>query len=307
MRYRSRSAALLYFLLISGFLFLNPCRLSIAQECCSEQLSNMPNTARFSPEPTLEQEMLSLTNQHRIGRGLQPLVMDDALSQIARKQSLGMLLQGFISHSQPLGNLRVRMTRAGYSYEVARENVATAPTIEKAQNALTESPRHESNILASDVTRVGIGVAQCPLPFSRQLYITEIFATPLKEYPPVVVEQMLANRVDEMRQSGAGSMLLDPALERLASSSLLSISMPYKKDELQNLLTASANELQDESRKELSRVQANVQLLHDPKSLAIPNQVRDGQARTYGAAIRQVKDSQNQTAFLVLTLIGFSR
>jgi uncharacterized protein YkwD len=308
MRSRSTPIALLCFIFIlNGCLIPSLCQPAIAQDCCSEQPSNHLSTVSFSPEPTLEQEMLALTNQHRIQRGLQELVLDDALSQIAREQSLGMLQQGFISHLQPSGNLKARMTRAGYPYEVARENVATAPSLDRAQNALVESPVHESNILASDVTRVGIGIARCPMPSGRQLYITEIFATPRREYAKAAVEEILVTRVDELRQNGAGSMTPDPALEKLASDSLLSISLPYKKGELQSLLTVSAGELEDESKKELSRVQANVQLLHNPKSLVIPNQIRDGQARSYGAAIRQVMDGQNQTAYLVLTLIGFSR
>jgi uncharacterized protein YkwD len=307
MRSQSTPIALLCAIfLLSGCLLPGFCQQPVARECCSEQSSNLLNTTGFGPEPTLEQEMLALTNQHRIQKGLQVLVLDDTLSQIAHEQSVGMLLQGFISHVQPSGNLKARMTRAGYPYEVARENVAMAPSLERAQYALIESPVHEGNILAGDVTRLGIGIARCPQT-GRQLYITEIFAAPRKEYAKTAVEQILEVKVDELRQNGLGSMIQDPALEKIATNSLLSISLPYKKEELQSLLTTSAGELHDESKSALSRVQANVQLLHDPKNLVIPSQIHDGQARSYGAAIRQVTDNQNQTAYLVLTLIGISR
>jgi hypothetical protein len=102
-------------------------------------------------------------------------------------------------------------------------------------------------------------------------------------------------------------MLLDPALEKIASRSLLSISMPYKTEELQDLLAASADALPGEAKLGLSRVQASVQLVHNPQSLNIPNDAFEGQAHSYGAAIRQVTDSQNQSAFLVLTLIEITR
>jgi hypothetical protein len=82
--------------------------------------------------------------------------------------------------------------------------------------------------------------------------------------------------------------------------------MPYRKEDLQNLLATSASELQNDEKQRLVRLQANVQILHNPKRLSIPGQPHDGQAHSYGAAVRQVTDSQNQTAFLVLTLIGFS-
>ena len=307
MRFKSTPLALLCFIfLLSGCLLPGLCQLSIAQECCSDKISSLLNATSSGPEPTLEQEMLAMTNQHRIQKGLRELVLDDTLSQIAREQSFGMLQQGFISHIQPAGNLRTRMTKAGYPYAVARENVATAPSLERAQTALIESPVHEGNILAADVTQIGIGIVQCPQT-GRQLYITEIFAAPRKEYAKAAVAQILETKVDDLRQNGAGSMIQDPALEELANNSLRSISLPYKKEELQSLLTASAGDLHDESRGALSRLQANVQLLHDPKNLVIPSQIPDGQARTYGAAIRQVTDNQNQTAYLVLTLIGISR
>ena len=307
MPYRALSALPIYFLLFNGFLSLGTCGLSIAQECCSEKLASLQKITDFAAYPTLEQELLALTNQHRLRRGLPPLSLDDSLTQIARQHSQGMADQGFISHSLPLGNLKSRMARAGYLHEVARENVASAPTVLKAQNALTESPGHESNILADDVTRVGIGIARCPLPSSRQLYITEIFASPREEYRAEMVEKVLVNRVDELRQNGAGAMSLDPVLEKLASRSLQSITMPYKREELQDLLAASAGELPNAEDLGLSRVQANVQLLHNPKNLSIPNHAPEGQARLYGAAVRQVTDGQNQSAFLVLTLIGITR
>jgi uncharacterized protein YkwD len=308
MRYRLTPIVLMGLTIaLSGCLLPNLCQLSSAQDCCSAQPTNPSNTASFGPEPTLEQEMLSLTNQHRSQKGLPMLVLDDALSQIARQQSLGMLQQGFISHIEPLGNLKTRMVRAGYPYEVARENVATAPNLEIAQNALIGSQAHETNILAGDVTRVGIGITRCGLSNGKQLYITEIFAAPRQEYAGTDVAEAVETRVDELRQNGAGSMVQDPALEKLATDSLLSISLPYKKEELQNLLVASTGGLQSESRKALSRVQASVQLLHDPKKLVLPNRIRDGQALSYGTAIRQVTDSENQTAYLVLTLVGVSR
>jgi hypothetical protein len=118
---------------------------------------------------------------------------------------------------------------------------------------------------------------------------------------------MLVSRVDQLRQNGAGSILLDSSLEKMASRSLESINLPYKREDLQDLLAASTKDLQNEKKMGLSRVEANVQLVHNPKNLNIPQNVREGQASSYGVAIRQVTDSKNQVAFLVLTLIGVSR
>ncbi|MBN1569896.1 MAG: CAP domain-containing protein [Acidobacteria bacterium] len=297
----------LYFLIFSGFPPIGICNLSIAQDCRTQKFLNNKEITNYSAEPTLEYEMLALTNQHRLLKGLPSLVMDIELTQIARRHSQDMACQGFISHSLPSGNLKSRMVQAGYQHEIARENVATAPSVIQAQNALIESPGHESNMLAEDITRIGIGIARCPEPFGRQLYITEIFASPRKAYQAETVEKVLETRVDELRQNGAGEMSPDPLLEQLASRSLRSITMPYKREQLQQLLTTSAAELPYVANLDLSRLQASVQLLHNPKNLSLPNHAQDGQARSYGASVRQVTDGRNQPAFLVLTLIGLTR
>jgi hypothetical protein len=85
---------------------------------------------------------------------------------------------------------------------------------------------------------------------------------------------------------------------------VLSLNIPFSKEDLRNLLSESANEL--EEKMELSRLEVDVQLLRNPKNLSIPAAERQGQAKIYGSAIRQVKDDQNQMAFLVLTLIGIA-
>jgi uncharacterized protein YkwD len=307
MRYRAWGAQLPYYLLLGSILLFLPCSSAVAQGCCSTTPLSQRDITSFVPSPGLEQELLLLTNHHRILNGLPELTLDKALTQIAREHSTGMANQGFISHNLPSGDLRSRINRAGYPIEIARENVASAPTIRMAQSALTDSPDHERNILAADVTRVGIGIAHCPDPLSKQLYITEIFATPREEYQPERVQEMLVSRVNELRQNGAGSMILDPELERMASRSLQSISLPYKKEELQDALSTSTKELGNDEKMELAKVQANVQLVYNPNKINISSHAPEGQARSYGAAVRQVTDSQNQSAFLVLTLIGISR
>jgi uncharacterized protein YkwD len=307
MRHRAWCTLLPFFLFLGGYLSPGSGSPSFAQECCSDNLPNHYDTKSFGPEPVLERELLLLTNQHRIQNGLPALALDGALTQIARDHAQGMAQQGFISHSQPAGNLRFRMIRAGYRHEVARENVARAPSVPLAQNALVTSPGHESNILADDVTRMGIGIMRCPDPLSSQLFIAEIFASPREEYQPAAVQEMLVNRIDELREQGAGSMLPDPSLEEIAARSLNTINLPYKKEELQDVLSASSNELPDEERMEFSKLQANVQMLHNPKNLNIPNHGPEGRARSYGAAVRQITDDQNQVAYLVLTLIGIAR
>jgi uncharacterized protein YkwD len=248
---------------------------------------------------SLEDEMLTLTNFQRSLRALPTLIQDEALTTIAREHSMGMARQGFISHDLPSGGLESRMIRAGYRHMVVRENVATANSVSYAQNALLQSPPHQRNILAADVTRVGIGIVRCPSPCEKILYITEIFATPRETYQTTIFREILSNKFREMSAP-------DPVLEQLASSSVQSLNYPIKKEELKELLAVSAAELKKNGRTELSRVDINVQLLHDPNKLQLPDQISEKQSTSYGSGVRKVLD-RNESAFLVLTLIGLKK
>jgi hypothetical protein len=279
----------------------------LQRECRSEISLTSLDAAAAAPDGGLESELLLLTNQNRIRQGLQALSSDEALTHMAREHAAGMARQGFISHDLPYGNLQTRMTHGGYRYNTARENVATAGSVAWAQNALMESPAHKDNILAQDVDRVGIGIVRCPPPFEKRLYIAEIFASPSEEHQPAEMEETLLSRVNDLRKNGVGPMLPDPLFEKLASDSVVSLNYPVQREELQSLLANSADELQKNGRSEISRVDVSVQLLRDPKNLSIPNQPHLGQqAGKFGSAIRQIVDSRNEPAFLVLTLIGFT-
>ena len=300
----TRWATLLLLLLFFGG-FVPP---AAVPECKGEAPGNIANTNCCATENNLEQELLTATNRQRIRHGLQPLIPDSALTQIARVHSDEMARQGFISHDQPSGNLEVRMHRAGYLYDVVRENVARAGTLSIAQNLLNASSPHRSNILAADVTRVGIGIVRDQSQLDRRLYITQIFAVPHEEYPWTSVQDRSVRKVNELRrQSGAPSAQPDPLFEGLALRSISSLKVPVKREELRRLLADSADELISEGRTEFSRLGVSVQLLHNPKNLVIPDQAGEPKAGKFGTAVRQVTDNQNQAAFLVLTLIGFTR
>ncbi len=251
----------------------------------------------------LEDTLLTMTNQRRIQQGLVPLVFDEALTQIAREQSAGMARQGFISHEMPAGDLKTRMNIGGYRYKAARENVASSRSLTWAENALMQSPAHRDNILAIDVSRVGIGIVHCAPPYERELFITEVFASPREEHQPAEIQEALQSQIEDLRKNGAGALIADALLERLAQDSALTVDPSASIGEFKGLVANSAEELY---RNGISRVDINVQLLRNPKSLKIIN---GGsilqQAGAFGTAVRRVVDKSNEPAFLVLTLIGF--
>ena len=120
-----------------------------------------------------EQEAGNLLNSDRGRYNLPVLAIDPELSRIARIKSQDMLAGGYFSHTSPTyGNVRDMLTRFGYPYTAASENIARHSTLEKAQAALISSPGHRRNVLSTAFTKVGIGVATTP---EGYVYVTQIF------------------------------------------------------------------------------------------------------------------------------------
>ncbi len=114
---------------------------------------------QLSPDPEAEAEMLTLVNQERARAGLAPLVLDEALRQLARAHSLEMFRLGYFSHDSPAsGSLEERLHQAHIPYLIAGENLAYAPSVQVAHQGLMNSPGHRANILRPEFRRVGIGV-----------------------------------------------------------------------------------------------------------------------------------------------------
>ncbi|MGN0996757.1 MAG: CAP domain-containing protein [Candidatus Ventricola sp.] len=120
-----------------------------------------------------EQTAGNLLNNDRVSYGLPPLALDAELCRIARIKSQDMRDNQYFAHTSPTyGSVRDMLTRFGYAYEAAGENIAHHATVDKAQAAFLSSPGHRRNILSSAYTRFGVGVA---VDKSGFVYLTQIF------------------------------------------------------------------------------------------------------------------------------------
>lgn len=103
--------------------------------------------------------MVKLVNEERAKVGLAPLVIDSRLVELARKKSADMIKNGYFSHISPTyGSPFDMMKAAGISYRMAGENIAGAPSVDRAHVALMNSPGHRANILNPNFTHIGIGI-----------------------------------------------------------------------------------------------------------------------------------------------------
>jgi len=121
-----------------------------------------------------EQKMISLVNQEREKRGLQPLSVDMKLVQLAREKSQDMIDNNYFGHTSPTLGTPFQMLRsAGVLYIYAGENLAGAGTVASAHRNLMNSSGHRHNILNPKYTHIGIGIARGG-PYG--MMITQLFA-----------------------------------------------------------------------------------------------------------------------------------
>jgi uncharacterized YkwD family protein len=134
------------------------------------ELTPAPNPpAGLSAE---EQQMIDLVNAARKEAGLQPLIADVKLSEVARLKSKDMAENNYFSHQSPTyGSPFEMMQRFGIAYSSAGENIACNQTVQAAHEALMNSPGHRENILKPTFTHIGIGIVdggQCGKMFTQQ-------------------------------------------------------------------------------------------------------------------------------------------
>ena len=117
------------------------------------------STANMVIDEPAEQYLLDQINLERRKAGLNLLVSDDLVRNVARAHSRDMLLNGYFSHTAKDGQtLFDRLVRANVDFRQAAENLALTTSPELAQVGLMNSPKHRDNILNPNFTRVGIGV-----------------------------------------------------------------------------------------------------------------------------------------------------
>lgn len=112
-------------------------------------------------------------NQDREKNGLPRLPIDPELSRIARIKSEDMRDHKYFAHTSPTyGSASAMLKAFGYAFNSVGENIAHHATVEKSQAAFMSSTGHRRNILGSQWSKVGIGVAYDANGF---VYVTQLF------------------------------------------------------------------------------------------------------------------------------------
>lgn len=147
-----------------------------------------------------------LLNEEREARGLPALAWDERAAAVAEAHSADMLASGFVGHVSPTtGDAATRFRAAGIEGTVVRENVARGYGPKGIHESLMNSPGHRANLVAQDVTHVGIGVvfgdpestaANAP----RPVFLTQnFFAKPGADVPDDP-SAALRKKIDQIRE-----------------------------------------------------------------------------------------------------------
>lgn len=133
-----------------------------AEPVVVEEEQNEPgerNVTEVSRLNDREERMLTLINQERTRRNLQPLQVDLELTRLARMKSEDMENKNYFSHYSPTyGSPFDMMKTYGIDYVAAGENIAANSSIDNAHTSLMNSEGHRRNILNADFTHIGIGI-----------------------------------------------------------------------------------------------------------------------------------------------------
>ncbi len=125
----------------------------------------------------LAQQVVDLTNQHRVAAGCAPLTVSPQLTAAAAAHSQDMATNNFFSHTGSDGSTPwQRIRRTGYSYSTAAENIAAGyRTAEQVVQGWYNSDGHRRNMLNCNLREIGVAYADGG---SYGRYWTQVFATP---------------------------------------------------------------------------------------------------------------------------------
>jgi uncharacterized protein YkwD len=253
----------------------------------------------------MERAMFARLNRDRANKGLPALAYDERLADIGRYHSTDMREKKFFAHESPTsGTLEDRLDRAGYLAANARENLAEGPNIEGAQDGLLKSPGHYANIMAPDITHVGIGIVQGGVVDGRNLSITQVFATPLEPVDPSAAGDIVLQTLNAKRRAaGVGPVVVQPLLQELAEAHI---------DELPDDIDPAAAErigdevvarIAKETASGLSTVEVVGARILDPRDYQPPAGLMRPTIKL-GIAVVRGHDERGRPALKVLVLAG---
>lgn len=294
--------------------FVLVCGFAAMSGCGSSKASPMPAfgsglpAVHATPEiRTLEHRMFERVNQDRKKNGLPPLAYDERLADAGRSHSADMQQHHFFDHDSPTyGNLAQRLTRAGYVYLTSRENLAEAINVDEAEEGLLKSPHHYENLMASDITHVGIGIVRGGVQDPRNLTVTQVFATPGKNETGSEAMRRIEQSIQSARkQAGLPTLARLSRLDDMAQRQLEGLKdQLVDESKLKPIAKSAVEELAKNPIPKVSGVSAGGQVVVDSSQFQAQGGLLQSSAKGYGLAVAYGKDNAGARRLKVLYLVG---
>lgn len=133
--------------------------------------------------------IIQLTNAERQRAGLSPLTVNAKLASAAAQKGNHMLQEDYFAHVSPSGVTPwFWMSKVGYSYQVAGENLAIDfIEAEDVVAAWLASPSHRDNLLNPQYTETGIGVVTGEFEGGTSTVVVHMFGLPTNAVPAAAV------------------------------------------------------------------------------------------------------------------------
>jgi hypothetical protein len=159
-----------------------------------------------------EAELLSLTNEKRKEAGLQPLRLNQELTQAASGKAHDMLTKHYWAHTSPDGVTPwVFIKGSGYEYVYAGENLARGFTSSSdVVNAWMASPGHKANLLSANYEDIGFAIKTGELGGDETVLVVQEFGSRISPDTP---KETASAATEASDTSQDGTYILPPAPE----------------------------------------------------------------------------------------------
>ena len=128
--------------------------------------------------------LTTLTNDARAENDLPTLSQNPLLAEAARLKAEDMAREGYFAHTSPDGVTPWSwLAQVGYRYAAAGENLAVNFfDSEDVAEAWMNSPSHRANIVRSDFTEIGVGIAKGTYQGRNTIFVAQFFGKPLTAF-----------------------------------------------------------------------------------------------------------------------------
>lgn len=156
-------------------------------------LLTYPCLAQAQFDAAGEQQLVQLINQERANQGLQPLAVDQRLTEAAQKHTVLMVQHKTLAHQfdgEPA--LQLRFGDESFPSDRQGENIGFAKDVDSVHQGLMHSPPHRANVLDPNFNAVGVAIMRS----GGEVYVTEDFGHRIEEYSEPEADAILQKAVE---------------------------------------------------------------------------------------------------------------